>query len=161
MALVHHLFTATTPSPSRSVSLSSSSLAAASNSFTRLHKKSIGMNQKLFNGPQVQTPIKLKNVVIVKSSSDVDGMGPVPEPPYKIKPEGVAVQDLPPECRMQFMRLLSAFGLLKNTNQELKLSDRFLTMYELLNFLPEEAQYDIMQGWLKFLLEKEASKEAH
>ncbi|KAM7501213.1 hypothetical protein LguiB_000117 [Lonicera macranthoides] len=157
MALLHHLFTTTTPS--RSASLSSSSLAA-SNSFTRLHKKSIGLNQKLFNGPQVYTPIKLKDrsAVIVKSSSDV-GTGAVPEPPSKSKPEGVAVQDLPLEFEIKLTRLLGFF-LLKINNQEQELAETICKLYGYSSFLPKEARDDLMDDWLMFLLEREASKEA-
>ncbi|KAM7523130.1 hypothetical protein LguiA_013032 [Lonicera macranthoides] len=68
---------------------------------TRLHKKSICLNQKLLNGTQVHTYIKLKEryAVIVKVSLDVTN--PVLEPPSKSDDKIVALEDLHLEPKLQ------------------------------------------------------------
>lgn len=68
---------------------------------TRLHKKSICLNQKLLNGTQVYKPIKLKKryAVIVKVCSD--GTDPVLESPSESDDEHAALEDLHLEPKLQ------------------------------------------------------------
>ncbi|XP_059668259.1 large ribosomal subunit protein cL37 alpha [Cornus florida] len=101
------LLLASTPTPSfaspSSSSSSPSTTAITVNPFSRLHKASIVVCPKSFNGLQIYAPFVLKErvAVIVKAAS-VDGMGSDGgEPPSEGKEEVVPVENLPLESKLQ------------------------------------------------------------
>nr|XP_043621933.1 50S ribosomal protein 5, chloroplastic [Erigeron canadensis] len=92
-----------TPIPSTVCCQLISSPSTPPTAFSRVHKKSVNLQTKLFTSLHIQGPnvLKQRGGMALKASSDIDGAEPESTKPLETKDESVPVEELPLESKLQ------------------------------------------------------------